>query len=209
MKIQSLFTGAALAVGLSTCLGVVSAQAIIQTTFPVQTVTETVTGFQGDIPGSSIVVASDGEAAFDPFGFGADTSDGIQLTSAWTPVTSTGSFGAGLWQEIPGTNTWVLPAVITGCGSENEPTCEPVGEWFAPGFHWGEGNESLQILDADGVTLSDLVIIGNTADGATITFASDPIGVPEPTTWAMMLVGLGALGGMLRTSRRGALPVAA
>jgi len=161
-----------------------------------------------DIPGSTIAVASDGESSFDPFGFGNDTSDGIQLPTGWVPVTASGAFGPGLWQQIPGTNTWVLPATITGCGSENEPTCEPVGEWFDPGFHWGEGNASLQIFDADGVTLSDIVTIANTADGATLTFASDPIGVPEPATWAMMLLGLGAMGAMLR-ARRSGLPVAA
>jgi len=37
-----------------------------------------------------------------------------------------------------------------------------------------------------------------------ITFGSDrPIGaVPEPTTWAMMLLGFGAIGGAIRSSRR-------
>jgi hypothetical protein len=208
MKIQSLFTGAALAVGLSAGLGVVSAQAVIQTTFPVQTVQETVTdGFVGNIPGSTITVASDGEDSFQPFGATFDISDGIQLTSSWIPVTATGAFATGFWQELAGTNTWVLPATIPGCGSENEPTCEPVAEWFDAGFHWGEGNESLQINEADG-SLSDLVTISNTADGATITFASDPINVPEPATWGLMFVGLGALGAMLRTARHNELPVA-
>jgi hypothetical protein len=198
---------AALAIGLSAGLGA-AASATVITTFPVQTVAETASGFTGVIPGTTINVASDGEASFDPFGFGADTSDGIQLTSSWQPVTATGAFAAGFWQEIPGTNTWVLPAT-TPCGTENEPSCEPVAEWFFPGFHWGEGNASLRILDSDGVTLSDLVTIGNTADGATITFASDPIGVPEPATWAMMLLGLGALGAMLRAARRSASPAIA
>lgn len=43
----------------------------------------------------SVTVASDGEASFDPFGYGADTSDGIQFQGAadggrWVPEPSTG-----------------------------------------------------------------------------------------------------------------------
>jgi hypothetical protein len=190
---------AGLAVGLSAGLGAVASATV--STFPVVTVSETSDGFLGTIPGTTITVASDGESSFDPFHAGFDTSDGIQLTSAWLTVTS-GAFAAGFWQEVDGTNTWVLPA-STPCGNENEPSCEPVAEWFLPGFHWGEGNASLAILDADGATLSDLVTIANNgpAGSATITFASDPIGVPEPATWAMMLVGLGALGAVLRSAR--------
>jgi hypothetical protein len=31
-----------------------------------------------------------------------------------------------------------------------------------------------------------------------------PVGVPEPSTWAMIILGFGGLGGVLRTRRRGA-----
>ncbi len=47
---------------------------------------------QGDLT-LSVVLASDGEGAFDPFGFGADTSDGIQFRGAidgTVPEPSTG-----------------------------------------------------------------------------------------------------------------------
>ncbi|MBV8105578.1 MAG: PEPxxWA-CTERM sorting domain-containing protein [Hyphomicrobiales bacterium] len=35
------------------------------------------------------------------------------------------------WQLVPGAGaTWVLPATIPGCGSENGTTCEPTGIWY-------------------------------------------------------------------------------
>ena len=51
---------------------------------------------------------------------------------------------------------------------------------------------------------------GETFSGITLTSGTNSFeidnlaitGVPEPTTWAMMLVGLGALGGALRSRRR-------
>ena len=95
-------------------------------------------GVDGAIQGGSVVaiptsspvvnVASDGEVAFDPFGFGADTSDDIQFTAGpgvWVPDPAfASSFGPGLWTEFTagGNDMWALPAVIAGCGSENEPT---------------------------------------------------------------------------------------
>jgi len=41
-------------------------------------------------------------------------------------------------------------------------------------------------------------------NGASGTFGIDDLnlGVPEPATWAMMLVGLGLIGGGLRMARR-------
>jgi hypothetical protein len=42
------------------------------------------------------------------------------------------------------------------------------------------------------------------AVGAISTRAAPPGGVPEPSTWAMMLLGFGGMGAVLRRSRRGA-----
>jgi len=41
------------------------------------------------------------------------------------------SLASPAWQQVGGAATWVLPAVIPGCGSENETTCEPTGVFYA------------------------------------------------------------------------------
>jgi hypothetical protein len=162
-------------------------------------------GADGFIPTSSPIVnlASDNEVGFVPFGLTgvSDVSDAIEFTAGpgvWVPDAAYASaFGSGLWTEqVVGTNdVWFLPASITGCGSENEPSCEPVAKWdFAPGSGWNDGTPNVNILNADG-TLSDFVNVAN--DGvngaATVTFVSDPTAVPEPSTWAMMLLGFAGL----------------
>lgn len=87
------------------------------------------------------------------------------------------------WQLLPNSisptgGTWGLPADLSGigCGSENETTCEPTGNWtvdttFAglliPGYY--------TITDADG-TISDYVLVDNSGAGGTgqVSFYSDP-----------------------------------
>ena len=154
--------------------------------------------------GASLFIASDGEIVFDPFGFGADTSDGIILNAAagqtWTPDNTNGAFNAGYWTQIDGSyggtlypNTWVLPASIAGCGAENEPVCEPIAlfDYSAP-----LPQLSLIMLEPDG-SYSDGIFIRNTGPNgnAVLLFASDPAVVtPEPSTWAMMILAFAGLG---------------
>lgn len=89
-------------------------------------------------------------------------------------ITVTNNSSAG-WVQIGSSNTFGLPADLNsiGCGQENEPTCEPVGvfDFNVPFATSGV----LNILDADGVTLSDQVSYFNTGGHGEVTFASDPI----------------------------------
>ena len=165
-----------------------------------------VSGFVGPIPTSAppIIVASDGEAHFDPFGVGFDISDGIQLNADWAPDPAfAAAFGPDGWQQIPDTFTWVLPACnSTGC--ENADIFEPIGKWyFIPGGGWNPGTLGLKLFEADG-TLSDIITVANDGPtgGATITFNSGNFGVPEPGTWTLMLIGFGGLGVALRSRRK-------
>jgi hypothetical protein len=86
------------------------------------------------------------------------------------------------WVIVPGSvgptgGTFGLPANLSGigCGSENETTCEPTGNFVlsssiatpAPGF--------FTIADSDG-TVGDVITIGNTGAGGNgqVQFFSDP-----------------------------------
>jgi len=122
--------------------------------------------------GDTITVnaASDGEQAFDPFGAGMDTSDGIKFKCAGaTTVTNL----SPAWVAVAGQpNTWVLPST-TKCGSENEPSCEPVGDFvFSAPFT----TKGFYTITDDTGQISDYVVFGNTGPGGKgeITFYSDP-----------------------------------
>jgi PEP-CTERM motif len=165
----------------------------------------------------TLYLASDGEVAFDPFGSGHDTSDGIALNSGWSPDPAfAAAFANGFWTQItasaPGLPwdgnqfTWVLPA-STPCGNENEPRCEPVAKWDFSGGGWLPGTpQFVKLWEPDGA-LSDVILLANNGPGgsATITFSSDPSLIPEPSTWAMLLLGFVGLGFVgYRTSRKAA-----
>lgn len=147
-----------------------------------------------EVSGLSVVLASDGESAFDPFGAGYDTGDGIQFTGPFT-VTS----ASPAWKQLPGSSTFVLPATIPGCGSENEPTCEPTGI-FDINTVWSGAPSYISMYQSDGTTLSDLILFDSKGPHGTfeIKFYSDPnLNVPEPGTFALLGSGF-ALAGLLR-----------
>jgi hypothetical protein len=150
-------------------------------------------GCVASIPTSNpqLFVASDGESPFDPFGFGADTSDGIQLNASWTPDPAFASaFAPGFWTRIPGTFTWVLPAATPG-GTENEPTFEPIAKWDFLGAQWAPGTPNRLVMLDPGGTVSDLILVDNTGPNgsAAITFSSDPNVIPEPPLgWLAVLM---------------------
>jgi hypothetical protein len=194
MTLKHLLAGAVFAVGLAGAAAAYAGTTIIGTE-------DNVSGFVGNFlesafPGTHYIVASDGESYFDPFGAGYDTSDGLNFSAVpftWTQV------AGGAWTAL-GNQTWVLPATIPGCGSENSTTCEPVGDFVSP-TPWTAGAiGTWKIMEADG-SLSDVILTFNTPNGAELRFYSDP-SVPEPATWAMMLIGVGGLGAAMRSQRR-------
>jgi hypothetical protein len=194
MRILSYLTATALAVGtLAVPTLITATPAAAAITF---LCTETDAGgcvIQLPITGSTIIVASDGESAFDPFGAGYDTSDGISLDSIWVPVSTP------TWVQLPGTNTWVIPACdVSDCEDANIP--EGIGQWAAPGFTLTIPTVYFGIYESDG-SLSDLITLYND-DTGTVNISFNSSVVPEPASWTMMLVGFGAMGTMVRRRTR-------
>jgi hypothetical protein len=196
MTLRHLLAGAA---AVAILLGPVAASAdtVIGTEDPSA-------GFVGDLfagafgPNSPYQVASDGESGFDPFGAGHDTSDGLNFSAVpfvWNQAADS------FWENI-GFQTWDLPAALGPCGNENEPICEPSGHFISP-TPWTPGAiGTWLILDATG-GLSDKIITWNDGGGnANLRFFSDPtFSVPEPATWAMMLIGFFGLGATIRARK--------
>ena len=167
-----------------------------------------VNGFIGQIPTSQtpVIVASDGEGSFRPFGLNFDVSDAISLSANWSPDPAyAAAFGPTGWQQAAGTFIWYLPACLSNAC---ENVSEPIGKWdFVPpplGQGWSAGAENILILESDG-SFSDYIGVANDGvnGGATVTFQSGS--VPEPATWLMMLLGFGAVSWSMRR-RNAAVP---
>lgn len=60
----------------------------------------------------------------------------------------------------------------------------------------------LTVFGGGGNIVNNLVTTGQGYATVTYTYHEAPPSVPEPASWAMMLVGFGALGGVLRRNRR-------
>jgi len=194
MRIRSILAAAALSFAAFSFGGAASASA---PTFLCNETDASGCVIQLPITGSTITVGSDGEAAFDPFGYGHDTSDGVQLENIWVGLHTKG------WTLIGGTNTWVLPACDGNGVCENGNVSEPVGQWIAPGYTLTVPPITYGIYESDG-SLSDVVKLFNDDTGTVnLSFNSSP-GVPEPATWALMIGGFGLAGAQLRRRRAAA-----
>jgi hypothetical protein len=203
MTLKFLLAGAALAVGLAGAAAANAQTYILGTE-------DASSGFvgnllEGSFPGTHYLVASDGESSFDPFGAGYDTSDGINLSGvgySWDQAADS------IWTSL-GNQTWVLPANLSsiGCGVENSTTCEPMGHFISPSA-WNPAALGTYVILEAGGGFSDIITTYNDANGfANITFSSDPM--PEPSTWAIMMVGVFGMGAALRRRRVKEVAVAA
>jgi hypothetical protein len=109
------------------------------------------------------------------------------------------------------TGTWGISATVPGnCGFENEPTCEPFGDFLvsspftaAPGYY--------TMTSSDG-TMSDIITFGNTGPGGIgeIRFFSDPdLSVtPSGTNLGVICtegVNTGCIGTFMLTTATGAV----
>jgi hypothetical protein len=84
------------------------------------------------------------------------------------------------------------------------------GQVYTAGFVSGDSRYDLTLFFRDRYSGGEVIIGGRTGFGTDLAFrvtGSGGVGaVPEPTTWAMMLLGFGAIGASLRTARRETTP---
>lgn len=152
----------------------------------------TVTSVEGFIRNFSGVAAN---GTISIFTGGVDPANsGLQYSAGFT-IASTG-ISAGAWQGVFG-QSWALAAgqhwvVFTSDGALNTMTYLPP-------------NPLAQHANAP--QLSGPWVQRGSAFGLGVRITNDipiavPGAVPEPTTWAMMIIGFGAVGGAIRLRRR-------
>ena len=92
-------------------------------------------------------------------------------------------------------NDGAVRTQISGAGESFVPPVDGGIRFF--GFTSDTAFSNVRFENATGTTNSDGFSLDN------VSFASAAVGaVPEPTTWAMMIIGFGAIGGAMRRRRK-------
>ncbi|MFN7177456.1 MAG: PEPxxWA-CTERM sorting domain-containing protein [Thermaurantiacus sp.] len=164
-------------------------------TTPVSKVTATITGFSHTFPNDvgAILVGPTGlrTALFNGAGSGIDA---VNLTwtfddDAASPLPSSGALSSGTFRPsnyFPGDNFPLAPAGPYATAMSIFLGADPNGDW------------SLYVYDFIGGDT------GSISGGWSLTFTTVGVGgvIPEPATWAMLIVGFGLVGAALRRRTR-------
>ena len=127
------------------------------------------------------------------------TNIGFFLSGSAFPAINTGVTGTttlfnGLTQVVTGSATTTTSSQLANTADFFSPN--------NPAFTFDSMTSSFNIYD-----LSQSATLNNAAISYTL-FSPSAVAVPEPGTWAMMLIGLGGLGAAMRSRRKAAVATA-
>jgi hypothetical protein len=156
--------------------------------------------FWGSLPGAPSSTSPNNLTAY-------DYDDEFIGTSAIIPDPTCGGTGCApgggpQWYAKVGNFSVTFTATVSGGAFDGAA----VFSVFSPNSNATGGFVGWEGLDPAGFSESPLYDVHTgvvTGDLANIDLGLPPPGVPEPSTWAMVLVGFGGLGAMLRARRRG------
>jgi hypothetical protein len=98
-----------------------------------------------------------------------------------------------VFSGLDGTGTLLASVIL-------EETSGPFFNWVPVGLPFAGTARSVVL---GGTNSTDDILFDNITLGSATPVPGDPpVGVPEPATWSMMLIGLGGLGGALRSRRK-------
>ena len=198
LRLNKLFSFIAAAVGLS-----IASPASAAYTISFQEVGGSVvsTG-SGSLNTSALTLVSSFATGAQQNGSGAFASVGIGFYSSLTSLVGPSSFGSGLGARPADVDLGALVGVSGAFGSLLTPLNYISGSDL--GTSTGTYNNSTIV--SLGLTPGSYVYSwgqGETADSLTVQIG-DVGAVPEPSTWAMMLLGFAGIGAAMRRRRRGA-----
>lgn len=143
-------------------------------------------------------ITPNAEACAGWFAGNLNSNSPADVAATTAALLSLGLVYDGTWEEkldgLNGSHTVDFATLLTGI--------------VYVGFHHGNGQggpgngTAFYRLDA-GAGLDQFTLFYNASSNAVLFANGVPRGVPEPATWAMMLLGFGAVGGAMRRRRRG------
>ncbi|THD62017.1 PEPxxWA-CTERM sorting domain-containing protein [Phenylobacterium sp.] len=128
----------------------------------------------------------------------SEGSNGAPLVGASNTAYTFSFWVASVYPDSPADlQLWINGQVVNGASFQAEGGPAGVGNWQEFTYSGVTGSTGLQ-----SISLSNLNLQPSGNDFALDDMSLTGVAVPEPTSWALMLVGFGGLGALLRSRRR-------